>query len=187
MCLASWPSLLPAQLDEIITISALVNYEDPQKRLASQIAAAETELARKESTAGAQSPETADAVSALAELHFKAGNYERASPLIERALKIRLTSLGDGHLDTAASRHQLAQFREELGAFLDAETLYRRALQVREQADSGSTETAATLHALGRLLSKMDNLTEAEQLLRRALAIEERRSPAKDIQTAYTL
>src|ERR1700740_879474 len=102
MCLASWPSLLPAQLDEIIAISALVNYEDPQKRLASQIAPAGTKLAPKESTAGAQSPETADAVSALAELHFKAGNYERASPLIERALKLGLTTLGDGPLATQA-------------------------------------------------------------------------------------
>jgi|SRR5271165_1044813 len=188
MCVASLPNFLPAQLvEEVLIDSVPFNHPDPQKRLAGEITAAQEALARKESSAGAQSPETADAVSALADLYLKAGDYERASPLIERALKIRRTSLGDENWDTAASLHQLAQFREELGAFAEAEALYRSALRVRAQADSHSVETAATLHALGRLLSKTDNVAEAERLLREALAIEEQRLLAKDVQTAYTL
>ena len=188
LCVTSLPDSLPAQLgfEEVLIDSALINHPDPQKRLAGEIAAAQAALARKESSAGAQSPEIADAVSALANLYLKTGDYERASPLIERALKIRRTSLGDDHLDTAASFHQLAEFREELGSFAEAQKLYGSALRVREHADSNSAETAATRHALGRLLSKMDNLAEAERLLREALAVEEQKL-AKDVQTAYTL
>jgi CHAT domain-containing protein/tetratricopeptide (TPR) repeat protein len=182
LCVASLPSFLPAQVEELLDDSVLINHSDPQKRLA----AAQAALARKESSAGAQSPETADAICALADLYLKAGDYERASPLIERALKIRRTSLGDDHWDTATSFQQLAEFREELGSFAEAEKLYRSALRVREHADSNSVETAANRHALGRLLSKMDNLAEAERLLREALAIEEQKL-GKDVQTAYTL
>src|SRR5271166_927623 len=109
MCVASLPNFLPAQLvEEVLIDSVPFNHPDPQKRLAGEITAAQEALARKESSAGAQSPETADAVSALADLYLKAGDYERASPLIERALKIRRTSLGDENWDTAASLHQLA-------------------------------------------------------------------------------
>jgi len=107
----------------------------------------------------------------------------KRSPLIDRALKIRRASLGDKDRATAASLHQLAQFREELGTFAEAEALYRKALDLRRaHADWGSGGTAATLHALGRLLSRTDNVAEAEQLLREALVIEEQRPLAKDVQ-----
>lgn len=76
---------------------------------------------------------------------------------------------------------------DELGAFAEAEKLYRDALVVREKADSRSAETAATLHGLGRLLSKTDNLVKAEESLREALAIREQQLPAEALETGYTL
>ena len=186
MCAASLPSLLMAgAVDSVINTALPFNHPDLQKRLADEIASAEAALEHKELSAGAQSPETADAVSALADLYLKAGHYERASPLIDRALEIRRASLGDEDRATAASFHQLAQFREELGSFAEAEALYRKALGVRRAHADG--DAAATLHALGRLLSKTDNVVEAEKLLREALAIEEQRGMAKDVQTAHTL
>jgi CHAT domain-containing protein/tetratricopeptide (TPR) repeat protein len=190
LCMVLMPSLLRAQseiVETLVLTSALINHPDPQKRLAGEIAAAQADLSRKEASAGAQAPETANAASSLADLYLKAGDYERASPLIERALKIRRTSFGEEHPDTAASLHQLAQFREELGAFGEAETLYRSALPIRRRADADGIATAATLHALGRLLAKMDQAAEAERLLREALAIREQKLPVKDAETAYTL
>ena len=186
MCAVSLPGLLMAgAVDSVINTALPFNHPDLQKRLADEIAAAEAALEHKELSVGAQSPETADAASVLAELYLKAGDYERASPLIDRALKIRRASLGDEDRATAASLHQLAQFREELGAFAEAEALYRKALGVRRAHADG--DAAATLHALGRLLSKTDNVVEAEKLLREALLIEEQRGMAKDVQTAHTL
>jgi tetratricopeptide (TPR) repeat protein len=162
LCVILVPSSLPAQeiLEQTIFTSVLLNAPDPQKRLAGEIAAAEAELARKEVSAGARSPETANAVSALADLYLKAGDYERASPLIERALEIRRTNFGDEHRDTAASLHQLAQFREELGAFAEAETLYRSALRVRIRArhlgsSAEKTRRAAAVYSRTRPLAAM--------------------------------
>jgi tetratricopeptide (TPR) repeat protein len=189
LCIAAMPNFLPAQevVESLTVTSALSNSKEPQNRLAREIAEAEVTLARIAGSAEAQPRETADATCALADLYLKAGEYERASPLIERALEIRRTRLGDKDRDTAASFQQLAEFREELGAFLEAEKLYRQALAVRKQADSGSVETAATLHSLGRLLSKVDNVAEAEWLLREALAIRKQKLSAQDVDIAYTL
>jgi CHAT domain-containing protein len=189
LCVVLMPSLLQAQVVtlETLALTSALNAPDPQKRLAGEIAAAQADLARKEASAGAPAPETANAASALADLYLKAGDYERASPLIERALEIRRTSFGEEHPDTAASLHQLAQFREELGAFGEAETLYRSTLRIRRRADADGIDTAATLHALGRLLAKMDQAAEAERLLREALAIREQKLSVKDAETAYTL
>jgi len=187
LCVAAVPNFLPAQeLPESLTATSALS-SSKEKRLEREIAGAEAALARIARSAEAQPREMADATSALADLYLKAGDYERASPLIERALEIRRTRLGDEDRDTAASFQQLAEFREELGAFPEAETLYRKALGVRKQADSGSVGTAATLHGLGRLLSKMDNVAEAERSLREALAIREQKLSAEDVETAYTL
>ena len=59
LCVTSLPDSLPAQLglEEVLIDSTLINHPDPQKRLAGEIAAAQAALARKESSAGAQSPE----------------------------------------------------------------------------------------------------------------------------------
>jgi CHAT domain-containing protein/tetratricopeptide (TPR) repeat protein len=189
LCVAARPNLLPAQeLPESLPVtSALSNSGEPRKRLEREIAEAEMALGRLAQSAETQPRETANATSALADLYLKAGDYERASGLIEQALEIRRTRFGDEDRDTAASFQQLAEFREELGAFAEAETLYRQALGVRRQADSGSIETAAALHGLGRLLSKMGNFAEAGQLLREALAIRERKLSAQDVEIAYTL
>jgi CHAT domain-containing protein/Tfp pilus assembly protein PilF len=189
LCVVSLPNLLPAQLgiEEALFTSAISNRPDPQKRLDGEIAEAESALTRIEKSAGSQSSAAANAASGLADLYLKAGDYERASPLIERALEIRRKNPGDKDLDRSASLHQLAEFREELGEFTEAQKLYKEALAVRELSDPNSIETAATLHALGRLLSKTDNLAEAEGILRKALVIRQQKLPAKDVATAYTL
>jgi CHAT domain-containing protein len=183
------PNFLPAQeVPESLTIpSALSNPKEPQERLARQIAGAQAALARIGGSAEAQPRETADATFALANLYLKAGEYEQASPLIERALEIRRTKFGDKDRDTAASFQQLAEFREELGGFAEAEKLYSDALAIRKLENSNSIETATTLHALGRLLSKMDKVREAEPLLREALTIREQKLSDQDVDTAYTL
>ena len=186
LCVACLPVLLPAQFEDAFMTSGLVGPRKQKEKPGQKIAEAEAALARATSQ-GEQSPETAEAASALADLYLKAGDYERAKRLIERALGIRRTSFGEKHQETAASYQQLAEFREELGAFEEAKELYSDALSAREHVDPNSLETAATLHAMGRLLSKMNNLLEAEKSLRSALAIRKEKSPMNDLETAYTL
>ena len=117
--MACLPVLLPAQFEDAFMTSGLVGPRRQKEKPGQKIAEAEAALARATSQ-GEQSPETAEAASALADLYLKAGDYERAKRLIERALGIRRTSFGEKHQETAASYQQLAEFREELGAFEEA-------------------------------------------------------------------
>jgi CHAT domain-containing protein/tetratricopeptide (TPR) repeat protein len=190
-----FPSLLHAQLFHFGILpkadpTPQAQEEQPQqqkKSLESEITEAQSELARIEESAGGQSPQTANAASALAELYLKAGDYERAGPLIERSLKIRRQNPGENDLEEAASLHQLAEFREELGEYSQAEILYEKARDIRKGAGPKSVQLAATLHAMGRLLSKMNHVEEAQKNLREALAIRKEQLPAGDVQIAYTL
>jgi CHAT domain-containing protein len=189
---AFFPSLLQAQLFHFRILpeadpTPQEQQEQQKKSLESEIAEAQSELAHIEESAGDQSPQIANAASALAELYLRAGDYERASPLIERSLNIRSQNAGENRLEEAASLHQLAEFREELGEYSQAESLYEKALDIRKGADPKSVQLAATLHAMGRLLSKMNHVEKAQENLREALAIREQHLPAGDIQIAYTL
>jgi CHAT domain-containing protein/Tfp pilus assembly protein PilF len=187
LCVIGPPVLLPAQMiDNLSLISRSLEPRKQSEKPGQKIADAEAALARAKSQ-DPRSLETADAASALADLYLKVGDYERASPWIATALKIRSEILGDHSLETSASYHQFAEFREELGAFEEAEKLYDDALNARQQADPNSLETAVTLHAMGRLLSKMNKLEDAKSRLRSALAIRKAKLPLDDVETAHTL
>ena len=58
------------------------------------------------------------------------GDYAKAEPLYQRALKIREKALGPEHPETAASLNNLAQLYREMGDYAKAEPLYQRALKI---------------------------------------------------------
>src|SRR5690348_16788871 len=63
-----------------------------------------------------------------------AGKYAEATPLAERALKLREIVLGENHLDVATGLNLLANIRYEQGLFAQAEPLLKRALAIQEAA-----------------------------------------------------
>jgi tetratricopeptide (TPR) repeat protein len=70
----------------------------------------------------------------LAELYHSAGDYTKAEPLLQRALKIREEALGPDHPNTATSLNNLAGLHSDMGDYAKAEPLYQRALKISEKA-----------------------------------------------------
>src|SRR4029077_19257987 len=77
---------------------------------------------------------------------------------------------GDEDVSTAAAAHDLASSEFRLGWLDDAETLFRRALTVRE-GEVGATHHAklASCNGLAAVLEAKRRFSEAEELFRRAL------------------
>src|SRR6266508_925566 len=105
----------------------------------------------------------------------RAGKYDEALSLVERALEIRERLLGTEHRDVAAGIDSLAGVYSDRGEYVKAEPLYLRALAIREKAlglDHPDTATGAS--NLGKLYHYQGKYGEAEPLYKRALEIQEK-------------
>ncbi|MBO0724184.1 MAG: tetratricopeptide repeat-containing protein, partial [Blastocatellia bacterium] len=105
----------------------------------------------------------------------RAGKYDEALPLAERALEIRERLLRAEHLDVAAAITGLASIYTNKGEYVKAEPLYRRALDIREKAlGKDHPDTAKSLNNLAILSHFQGKYVEAESLFKRTLEIREK-------------
>ena len=61
------------------------------------------------------------------------GEYAKAEPLYQEALRIRQKVLGPEHPDTAISLNNLAVLYQDIGEYAKAEPLLREALRIRQK------------------------------------------------------
>jgi CHAT domain-containing protein/tetratricopeptide (TPR) repeat protein len=123
----------------------------------------------------AQAEETVEALSAKAEMLYKAGKHAEALAIAERAAAMAEGRFGPDHLAVASLLEDVARLRYRLGRYAEAEAPYRRALAIRERAVGAEhLEVAATLNDLAVLLHAQGRYDDVEPLLKRALAIRER-------------
>src|SRR6266536_1826890 len=118
----------------------------------------------------------------------RAGKYDEALSLVERALEIRERLLGTEHRDVAAGIDSLAGVYSDRGEYVKAEPLYLRALAIREKAlgiDHPDTATGAS--NLGKLYHSQGKYVEAEPLHQRALDIREKALGKDHPSTAQSL
>jgi CHAT domain-containing protein len=102
----------------------------------------------------------------------RAGKYDEALPLAERALEIRETLLGTEHHDVAAAIGCLASIYLGRGEYVKAEPLFKRAIDIRVKTlGNDHPDTAASLSNLGELYYLHGKYVEAEPLHKRALDI----------------
>jgi CHAT domain-containing protein/tetratricopeptide (TPR) repeat protein len=119
--------------------------------------------------------EEATQLSSEAEGLYRAGKFNAAIPLIERALALREEVLGTEHPDVAASVHDLAGLYISKGDYAQAEPLFQRALAIREKAlGTEHPDVAQCLNSLGGLYKTKGDYAQAETLYWRALAIREK-------------
>ncbi|WP_437312109.1 tetratricopeptide repeat protein [Sorangium sp. So ce388] len=105
----------------------------------------------------------------------KAGRYDEAISLAQRALELREAALGPYHPDVAQSLNSLAALLYAKGDYTTAEPLLRRALAIREKAlGPDHPDVAESLNNLAALLYAKGDYAAAEPLYRRALAIREK-------------
>jgi CHAT domain-containing protein len=97
------------------------------------------------------------------------GDYAKAEPLLQRALKIYEKVLGPNHPNTAYTLAHLEVLYYQMGDYAKAEPLLQRALKINERAlGPEHHDTAAALTDLAELYGVMGNANEALRLGARA-------------------
>jgi CHAT domain-containing protein/Tfp pilus assembly protein PilF len=105
----------------------------------------------------------------------RAGKYDEALQLAERALEIRERLLKTEHQDVTAAINGLGDIYTDKGEYVKAEPLYRRALAIREKAlGKDHPDTGASINNLATLYREQGKYPEAEPLFKRALDIREK-------------
>jgi CHAT domain-containing protein/Tfp pilus assembly protein PilF len=105
----------------------------------------------------------------------RAGKYDEALRLAERALEIRERLLGTEHPDVATGIDGLAGVYFDRGEYVKAEPLYLRALAIREKAlGNDHPATAESLNNLAAVYTLQGKYGQAEPLYKRALDIREK-------------
>jgi CHAT domain-containing protein/Tfp pilus assembly protein PilF len=124
----------------------------------------------------------------LAWLYKRMGDYAKAEPLLQRALKINEKKLGPEHFLTAWSLNNLAELYSNMGDYAKVEPLLQRALKIHEKVRGPEhKDTALSLHDLGFLYLRMGDYAKAEPLFERALKIYEKALGPGNLNTAMTL
>ncbi|AHG92487.1 protein kinase (plasmid) [Gemmatirosa kalamazoonensis] len=109
---------------------------------------------------------------ALGRVYVSLGVFDRAVPVLRRALGQRRTLYGPRHPAVAEVANALGVALREVDSLDAAEPLLREALAQRRAFASGpDTGVATSLRDLSVLLEERDDLAGAERLLREALAI----------------
>jgi tetratricopeptide (TPR) repeat protein len=118
----------------------------------------------------------------------RAGKYDEARSLLERALEIRERLLGTEHRDVAACIDILAGVYANRGEYVKAEPLYLRALAICEKAlGKDHPDTATVTSNLGKLYHYQGKYGEAEPLYKRSLDIREKALGKDHLDTAEGL
>ena len=132
---------------------------------------AEADLRAAESRFGPDAEKTGFAVNAIGMLYKASGQYDKAEPLLKRALAICEKHYGADHPNTAISYNNLALLLKTQGDYAAAEPLYRKSLAIAERISGPAhQDTVVSLVNLAMLYDAQGRYDEARILLQRALA-----------------
>ena len=114
----------------------------------------------------------AEMLDVVGRVYQSLGQYDKAQPLLERALAMRRALLGETHLDVAASLNNLALVLKAKGSYEAAESFFREALAMRQDLlGAEHPDVAASLNNLGMVLHDRGDYEAAEPLYRASLAM----------------
>jgi serine/threonine-protein kinase len=98
---------------------------------------------------------------------------QRGLEMLEHAVEVRRSRLGEDHLDTVLARLTLANQLDNLGKFKEAEEAYRETIAALERTlGPKDPRLAAALSDLADVLDGLSRAAEAEPMLRRAIDIQ---------------
>ena len=124
--------------------------------------------------------ETSRSLNSLAYVYDEVGRYREARAMGERGLAIQRAELGPSHPDVAICLSNLGNIAADEGDQALAETYYRQALAIHEQAVGTGDDTSSLANALNNLgvaAFEQNRLDDALGFQRRALALREAVGP----------
>jgi CHAT domain-containing protein/Tfp pilus assembly protein PilF len=161
---------------------------DEAGKYAEAMARGEQALALREAVLGGTHPEVANCLNLLGRLHWRQGDLEGATQLVQRGLTIREEALGATHPDVASSLNSLALLYSNQGKYAQAEPLYQRALAIREGAlGKNHPDVASSLHNLAALYHEQGLYDRAQPLYERVLALREETLGKNHLRVASSL
>ena len=111
----------------------------------------------------------------LGRIYRRLGVYDKAQPLLERAVVIGRPVFGTEHVRLAQSLHDLGVLLSERGDYKGAAASLEEALEMRRRLlGRGHSDVAITLVELGRVYQDQGFNSRAEPLQREALAIRQK-------------
>ena len=138
-------------------------------------------VARIDSLGAGQADIEAELRVVLARVYANLGLYDKAAPLLLRALEQRRAIYGPRHLQVAQVLRQLGDVRLAQNQLGEADTLLRAALeQHRALVGPDALETAESLDRLATLLQERSHFDSAATIFAEALAINRRRREPAD-------
>ena len=118
------------------------------------------------------STDAADVFHAMGAYLLERGQYALADPLLQKALELRRSLLGDEHEDIADSLDRAARSHELQGRYGEAEPLYQEALAMRKRLlGEEHPDVAQSLNNLAALYRDQGRYADAEPYLSEALRI----------------
>ncbi len=108
----------------------------------------------------------------LALIHVAQDHFDKAEPLLKRALELQEKEIGPTHVQTAATLDELAGVCAEQRKFREAENFYKRAIGIylRFNPDE-NLDLADCSERYAAMLERMDRPVEAAKLRERAKEI----------------
>jgi tetratricopeptide (TPR) repeat protein len=170
------PKLLNQQVNQLI--------EQGKYQEAIPIAERALEMAKR--ARGPEQPETADALNNLGFLFQKTGDYAKAEPLYQEALRIAQKT--PEHPYTAMVLNNLGELYRAMGEYAKAEPPYQEALRIRQKfLGPENPVTASSLNNLALLYQAMGEFAKAEPLFREVLRIRRKVLGPEHTDTAMSL
>ena len=82
---------------------------------------------------GSEHPNTATGLDTLGEVYWATGDYTKAEPLYQEALRIQRKVLGSEQLDTSTTLNDLGELYWATGDYVKAEPILQEALRIRQK------------------------------------------------------
>lgn len=168
--------LRQARGDDSADVAAMIRSVDTLRirgEYAQALETARKALRTAENAFGRDDPRTTNAKAALGAAYLEIGNPLAAGPLLREV--VASIERAEPH-DASALAGVVGDLAQTVEHPSEAESLYRRALELAEHAHGPDhSATALALNNLSAFLRKQGRADEAEPLMRRALRIRERR------------
>lgn len=144
-----------------------------QGRAAEGVAASRRALQIRTAALGPQHPNTATALNELGRGLRDLGHYDEARRYFVEVESIYAERLGPGHLWVGIALANIGRVELLAGRSVQADSVFRRALDIMRADEAASRHSAPVLVQLGRALLAQQRATEAEVVLREGLTLTE--------------